>query len=397
MSIGSQTTNLGLTVVDGPSGSLVLFLDWRLALDGLSSNMSIIDSWAGTINSQITTLQAQRGAIYVYATYSSGTLYTASVDSITSLSAGLIIDLVLSRSSGAGVTLNISYLGVKNVYKVNSVGTLTAIAVNDLVVGRHYMFYYDGTEWVWINATSSDQISINGSASMIPMITAGSGLVSSGISASTITLIGIDGWTTYTGSFVYVTASAITTSGCQVGIFQKGTKLKFTQTTIKYANVLSSDYVAPNTLIYIPVNKDYVVDNAVISNPYYSYSEYPQNWPDWFNYTPTYSAMSPMTYTSVVTEIAMYKINGRTVTVLIRCRGTTGGTATPIIYATIPISASITGDILPSGYGSIYDNANLTGQVLIGENLLNVRRYDGANWGLGTTRYLNVGAIYKMS
>lgn len=215
MSIGSQTTNLGLTVVDGPSGSLVLFLDWRLTINGLSSNMTIIDDWAGVTNACLISLSGQRGAIYTYASYVSGTLYAATVSSITSLSAGTIIDLSLNKTSVAGAQLDINGYGTKNLYKVNSVGSNVAIAANDLVINRHYLFYYDGSQWIWINATSGDQINIpSSSVSQILMVSSGSGITPSGVSASSISVCNLrqggdsTNWDTY-GNTSYLASSRI--------------------------------------------------------------------------------------------------------------------------------------------------------------------------------------------
>jgi hypothetical protein len=68
-------------------------------------------------------------------------------------------------------------------------------------------------------------------------------------------------------------------------IYTKGTRLKWTQTTVKYGVVLSSSYSSPNTTVTIVVNTDYVVTNAAISATYYSRINTPLGWPGWFNYS----------------------------------------------------------------------------------------------------------------
>ncbi len=56
-----------------------------------------------------------------------------------------------------------------------------------------------------------------------------------------------DGWMPDASTWTYASASTFTVSGNQTARFQKGTKLKFTQTTVKYAVVASSSYSSPNT------------------------------------------------------------------------------------------------------------------------------------------------------
>lgn len=101
-----------------------------------------------------------------------------------------------------------------------------------------------------------------------------------------------DGWITVADTWVYASASTFTIAGVdRTAIYTKGTRLKFTQTTAKYAVVVASSF-STNTTVTIAVNTDYVIANAAISSPYYSYQENPQGYPGWFNYTPTWAGFS---------------------------------------------------------------------------------------------------------
>jgi hypothetical protein len=101
----------------------------------------------------------------------------------------------------------------------------------------------------------------------------------------------LDGWIDdQFETWTYASASTFTVPGDQTARFTIGTKLKFTQTSVKYAVVLASSYSAPNTTVTIMVNTDYTIANAAISANYHSYATNPQGWPGWFNLTaPTWN------------------------------------------------------------------------------------------------------------
>lgn len=102
-----------------------------------------------------------------------------------------------------------------------------------------------------------------------------------------------DGWVNdINNTWTYVSASTFTVSGDRTIVFSKGTRLRWTQTTVKYGVVVDSSYSAPNTTVTIAVNNDYTLANAAITNNYYSYAANPQGYPDFFNYTPTFGGFS---------------------------------------------------------------------------------------------------------
>jgi len=158
--MSTTTPTLGLTLYDSTTDQVVTFATFRAVWGGTAStsNFYKIDTWAGTINSSINTLQNQRGAITVSASYVSANYYEATVSSITAYTTGMNILLKLDTDSAGTVTLNISSLGTKTVTKVNSSGAIVNIASGELQSGRYYLFTYDGTQWVWANANSSDQV-----------------------------------------------------------------------------------------------------------------------------------------------------------------------------------------------------------------------------------------------
>lgn len=97
----------------------------------------------------------------------------------------------------------------------------------------------------------------------------------------------VSGWTVSTDTWTYASASTFTIAGVdRTAVYTKGTRLKFTQTTVKYAVVISSSF-STDTTVSIAVNTDYTIANAAITLPYYSYAASPQGYPGYFSWTPT--------------------------------------------------------------------------------------------------------------
>lgn len=104
---------------------------------------------------------------------------------------------------------------------------------------------------------------------------------------------GIDGWVNDTAATWTRTANqTFTVSGDRTAIFSKNTKLKWTQTTVKYGVVASSSHSAGTTTVTIATNTDHVLTAAAISENYYSYAISPAGYPVWFNFSPTYAGFS---------------------------------------------------------------------------------------------------------
>ena len=177
--MSTTTPNLTLTLYDSTTDQSVTFAAFRAVWGGTAttSNFYRIDTWAGTVNSSITTLQNQRGAIPVSASYISANYYEATVSSIASYTTGMTILLKLDTDSAGTVTLNINSLGTKSVTKVNGSGTIINISGGELQSNRYYLFVYDGTQWVWVNAQSSDQVVVVGGTSGNVLTVSSSGAI----------------------------------------------------------------------------------------------------------------------------------------------------------------------------------------------------------------------------
>jgi hypothetical protein len=100
---------------------------------------------------------------------------------------------------------------------------------------------------------------------------------------------------------------------------------------------------------------------------------------------PTYSASSPMTWTSVTTDRALYKIRGSSLHLDTAAVGTTGGTASNTLFVTTPFNI-----LSPTNMGigcRVVEGSSISGFVYGNSTTeLGFRRYDGANFGLGVSR-----------
>lgn len=124
--------------------------------------------------------------------------------------------------------------------------------------------------------------------------------------------------------------ATFTVSGDVTTKYSKGTRIKLTQTTVKYFVVIASSHSAGTTTVTITAGTDYTLANASITAPYHSYMVNPEGYPGWFNWTPTATGLS----TSLTVTYAMFAVVGRMVTVMFNVNGTSNATtftiSTPI-------------------------------------------------------------------
>jgi hypothetical protein len=121
----------------------------------------------------------------------------------------------------------------------------------------------------------------------------------------------------------------------------------------------------------------------------------------WKEWTPTVSALAPMTLSSVGVVFARYTQVGKTVYYKIRAGGTTGVSATSALNFTLPINrasgSSTQATVVGQGY--INDGALVACLAYIPASEYSVvlaRRYDGANLGLGSSREFNIIGFYEI-
>lgn len=183
----TDTTFLGLKIYNSTTDGSSLFSTFRADQAGVSttSNMNLIDTFASQSSGSIVALQGRKAIVSVPALYVSANYYEAnSLSEITSYSTNQVISLSLDTESDGTVTLNINSLGTKSLNKTDLNGSLVNLTGSDLKKNREYLFRYNGTAWVWINGSSADQISINGTENNLVMVSGCAVLIDSGLQTS---------------------------------------------------------------------------------------------------------------------------------------------------------------------------------------------------------------------
>lgn len=146
-------------------------------------------------------------------------------------------------------------------------------------------------------------------------------------------LVGLDGWVDDTGeTWTYVSATSFKVSGVDVTAkYTVGTRIKLTQTTVKYFVVTASSF-STDTTVTITGGSDYTLANAAISANYHSYAANPQGYPGWFTYD-----SAPTGFSGTPTQRASrFSVIGRVCHVYVDVFGTSNATtftlATPVAY-----------------------------------------------------------------
>jgi hypothetical protein len=118
----------------------------------------------------------------------------------------------------------------------------------------------------------------------------------------------------------------------------------------------------------------------------------------WLTYTPQWAASGSMTFTSVTTSIKKYMISYNTCIVKVKGTGTTGGTASNAITATLPFNALDVSDG-PLALGQANDTGAVTGRAVLTTgtpNIISMAKYDGSNWALAAGKIVTGTAIYEI-
>lgn len=238
----TQTPFLNLTTYNSTTdGSAVYFSDFRAAIAGLptSANFNLIDTFCSNISGSVLLLEANKPIIKVNAYYTSPGYYTAvGVTQITSYSVNMMIDLDLDITNATTLSLNINGIGAVNVNKIDVSGNLVALTPNDFKKVRHYLLIYNGSVWIWVNATSGDNVSVSGSATELLMISASGVIINSGSLISS--------FAPSSGSYVVM---SLNNNLSKNWLLQSGSGLKITTNTSTSAIIISASFVAGSGII----------------------------------------------------------------------------------------------------------------------------------------------------
>lgn len=144
-----------------------------------------------------------------------------------------------------------------------------------------------------------------------------------------------DGWNPDSDTWTYVSATSFKINSKNVVTrFPKGTKIKLTQTTTKYFYVVSAVF-STNTTVTVTGGSDYSLANAAITAPNYSYSDSPQAFPYWMNWTPSLTGYS----SNPTNAVYRFAISDGKVYVSVR-EGTNGTSSSAAVNISLPVTAS---------------------------------------------------------
>lgn len=213
------------------------------------------------------------------------------------------------------------------------------------------------------------------------------------IQGSSGSYIPVDGWVVDSNTWTYASALTFTISGDHTAIFRKGTRLKLTQTTVKYFNCLGSTYAAPNTTVTITGGNDFTLANAAISAQAYSCVLLPAGWPIWFAFTCTW-----VTFSAAPSGTSgKFRVDENVCTLhVIGNYGTSNGTSLTLVLPVTAAQYSTSGSWTAAARGR-NNSADLTTPVLCrileGANYL----YCYTTWSLGVWTNSGTKGIYGVN
>lgn len=125
--------------------------------------------------------------------------------------------------------------------------------------------------------------------------------------------------------------------------------------------------------------------------------ELKENAPEWVDWTPTFSATAPLTWTGVTVAYAKYRVLSNKVEFIVSGNGTTGGGPGGIVTFTLPVTVKTIFGIVFNGFvvesgGAIYA-ATVTAADPV---TMNVRRYDQGNYAIGAGHSIAIQGFYEI-
>lgn len=115
----------------------------------------------------------------------------------------------------------------------------------------------------------------------------------------------------------------------------------------------------------------------------------------WSTWSPSYSASGSMTYTSVTTAISRYITIGKLTCAILRANGTTGGTASDQIIASLPVAVATIGATI---YFPVIqnDSSTVVGMLALASGSSNALfLHTSGNWSLGANRAIYANFCYE--
>lgn len=261
------------------------------------------------------TLSKMQGMEYAADAGSTDTYAVTLAPAPTAYFTGMVVKFKANTLNTGAATLNVNSLGAKDIKKNYN----SDLATGDILASQLVSVIYDGTNFQMLSPSAA-------------------------LSAAST-----DGWTDHSAyTWAYASASTFTIAGVDLTTtFTKGTRLKFTQTTVKYAVVVSSSF-STNTTVTIAVNTDYTIANAAITANYFSYQVNPRGYPTWFANTGVTVKGSGGTIGTFAETAKQYKfkITGSECYLIFKTSVTNNGSWSGNLIVPIPVTAADANELL---------------------------------------------------
>ncbi len=212
------------------------------------------DNLATYHNELATGLDNVDNKLALYTTGGTSTAYTITTTTAPALATGETWRVKFNATAGATPTLNRDSKGAKSLKYYDNAGAKQACDSTTIIANMIMTVVYDGTDYVIAGGLGGSNIPINGWVA-----------------------------TSWAG-LTRVSATVFTTTTNVSAILQKGYPLKFTDTTVKYGNVLTATWDGSATTITMATNTDYALVGSP-SNVYYSIVPEPYGFPAKFSFT----------------------------------------------------------------------------------------------------------------
>ncbi len=165
-----------------------------------------------------------------------------------------------------------------------------------------------------------------------------------------------NGWVPIEQAWTYASATTFTIVGDFTSIYSKGDRIKLTQTTVKYFYIIGVSFGGGNTTITITGGSDYTLANAAITANSFSKTTNPNGFPQFFNYTPTYTGFSA----DPTSNMVRFAIIGNLCKYYIR-NGTAGTSNSNSFTISLPVTAATISNAVWEGIAAVTDLGSTQG------------------------------------
>jgi hypothetical protein len=167
----------------------------------------------------------------------------------------------------------------------------------------------------------------------------------------------------------YLSASTITVPSGAASRYSVGDKIKLTQTTVKYFYITA----VADTVLTVTGGSDYTVANAAITANYYSKSTSPVGFPQYFNWTPSWTNL---TVGNGVT-VARFAIIGRMVRYHIDFTLKSGSSVGAGVSVTFPVTGGASNQLIYGEAIYVSSGTGYTKGCIFEDNALRIYTSDG--------------------